>query len=237
MLFAIVVAAGQGRRMGFKKQFIHLAGQPMWVRSMEAMFAGGAEHTFVVAGEEDMQMMQETLARSRWSTRATLVIGGETRHDSVKAGMLQIYQTITQRKFALPSVLVGVHDAARPFVTALDVKRAFHQASDTGAALLGRACRDTVKWIENGVVARTIPRDQLFLAETPQIVRGDYIERAYLNSGQLLSPSDDSALLESLGLTVAYVESTSYNGKVTTPADLDYAHWLAEKMWGDEAQS
>ncbi|EPZ45898.1 IspD/TarI family cytidylyltransferase [Alicyclobacillus acidoterrestris] len=234
MLFAIVVAAGQGRRMGFKKQFLQLAGRPMWTRSVEAMLAGGAQRVAVVASAEDIPQMRGTLEEVAWNERCAVVQGGPTRHASVAAGMRYIYDTVLEIGLDLREVLVAVHDAARPFVSRDDVIRTYDAARPSGAAILGRSCRDTVKWRTDQYVDHTVPREQLFLAETPQVVRGDLIYSAYLEDSSVESPTDDSALLESLGYRVACVESTAYNGKVTTPADLDYAAWLASKLWGEE---
>ncbi|MFD1673175.1 IspD/TarI family cytidylyltransferase [Alicyclobacillus fodiniaquatilis] len=234
MLFAIVVAAGQGRRMGFKKQFIDLAGSPMWLRSVEAMAAGGAEQVVIVVGEADYASFQQALAASHLARQSTLVIGGDSRFASVRSGMSHIYETLAHRDdpVRLDQVQIAVHDAARPFASPEDVRRTFTQASQTGAAILGRYCRDTVKWVEQSFVRRTISREHLFLAETPQVVRGDYIERAYLANETGASATDDSALLEALDIPVTFVEADHFNGKVTTPADLEYARWLANKMWG-----
>ncbi|MFB5192176.1 IspD/TarI family cytidylyltransferase [Alicyclobacillus fastidiosus] len=234
MLFAIVVAAGRGLRMGFKKQFFSLAGQPMWTRSVQAMLAGGAEQVVVVASAEDVDAMSESMANCQWADRCVVAVGGDTRHQSVVAGMRHIYEQVTSLEVDLRDVLVGVHDAARPFVCAEDVSNTYACARAEGVAILGTGCKDTVKWYDGAYVDHTVPREQLFLAQTPQVIRGDIVYRAYLTDSSPQSPTDDSALMESLGYRVACVESTHYNGKVTTPADLDYARWLASKLWGEE---
>lgn len=238
--FAIVVAAGQGRRMGFKKQFIDLAGRPMWLRSVEAMLQGGAMHVTIVAGVDDVQSMTDVLDDVGMQLTCTVVAGGDSRHASVVAGVRHIFTTVEQMSVESHSLLIAVHDAARPFVAAKDVERVYFEAEQRGAAILGRFCRDTVKWVEAEKVVRTLPREQLFLAETPQVIRGDLAERVYLDEASddtvvghspVSAPTDDSSLLEALGVGVACVESTSHNGKVTTPDDLEYATWLAKKLW------
>lgn len=232
MRFAIVVAAGQGRRMGYKKQFLDLEGWPMWLRSVEAMFLGGAENVIVVAGADDLEELRH--ANMAWShrERTHFTLGGETRHESVTSGVRYIMEEVRKRSLDVQRILIAIHDAARPFVSADDVNQTFMAASRTGAALLGHYCRDTVKWVEDDCAKRTLPREQLFLAETPQVIRGDGIYQAYIANPVTTAPTDDSALFESLGMTVTCVESTSYNGKVTTPADLEFAQWLAKKLWG-----
>lgn len=232
MRFAIIVAAGQGRRMGYKKQFIDMVGRPMWVRSMEAMFSGGAEQVVVVTSEDDLAEFRDGLASSSYSERVSFRVGGETRHASVVSGMHHIVDEMKRRNVSPSDVVVAIHDAARPFVSSADVKRVFAKAVDEGAALLGQYARDTVKWVEEANVRRTIPREMVFLAQTPQVIRGDMIHTAYVNTTVVQSSTDDSGLFESLGMTVACVESTSFNGKVTTPDDLEFAEWLANRLWG-----
>lgn len=235
--YAIVVAAGQGRRMGFKKQFLDLAGRPMWLRSVEVMLRSGASRVIVVTSADDIeQMNRELINRVTYGKQVRVVPGGATRHESVTAGMREVHLELSDAMASPSDVLVAVHDAARPFVQAQDIQRVYDMALKCGGALLGHYSRDTVKWVSDACVEETLVRERIFLAETPQVVRGDYIERAYLNGESSLSstesPTDDSALLESLGVKVACVESTGYNGKVTTPSDLDYAAWLANRLWG-----
>ncbi|GLG02572.1 2-C-methyl-D-erythritol 4-phosphate cytidylyltransferase [Alicyclobacillus hesperidum subsp. aegles] len=232
MYLAIVVAAGEGRRMGFKKQFLDLAGRPMWLRSAEAMLAGGAERVVVVTGEADVTRMREEWAVYGCDDRISFVQGGATRHESVTAGMRALLAMVSETGFYIRETVAAVHDGARPFVQAEDVVRVYTAAAEHGGAVLGKPCRDTVKWVEGQHVERTISRDKLFLAETPQAIRGDWIQQAYFGDLPLASPTDDSSLMEALGIPVAAVESNSYNGKVTTPADLAYAEWLANRLWG-----
>lgn len=226
--------------MGFKKQFIDLCGRPMWLRSIDAMLQGGARHVTVVTGADDMASMTSVLVDVGMMSNCTVVVGGNTRHGSVVAGVRHIFTQARQTVSGDGSVFIAVHDAARPFVSAGDVEQVYLEAEQSGAAILGRYCRDTVKWVEEKKVLRTLPRDQLFLAETPQVIRGDLAKRVYLpgTAGdscledlEVAAPTDDSSLLEAIGIEVVCVESTSHNGKVTTPDDLQYATWLASKLW------
>ncbi|WP_284199391.1 IspD/TarI family cytidylyltransferase [Alicyclobacillus sacchari] len=155
-----------------------------------------------------------------------------TRHDSVTAGIRALVAWGDETGVDIRETVVAVHDGARPFVQAEDVARVFSAAAEHGGAVLGKPCRDTVKWVEGQRVERTISRDKLFMAETPQAIRGDWIQQAYFGDGFIASPTDDSAVMEARGIPVAAIESSGYNGKVTTPADLAYAEWLANRLWG-----
>ncbi|WP_206830628.1 IspD/TarI family cytidylyltransferase [Alicyclobacillus fructus] len=232
MWVAIVVAAGEGRRMGFKKQFLDLAGRPMWLRSAEAMLAGGADEIVVVASSGDVSRMRDEARAAGRDIR--FAEGGETRHASVVSGVKLALDLVAHRAHDLRRSAFAIHDAARPFVSAEDVRRVFEAALEAGGAVLGSPCRDTVKRVEGGWVRETVPRDKLFLAETPQAIRADlartvYLERRYAAEE---APTDDSGAMEAAGIRVMAVASTAYNGKITTPADLDYARWLAGERWG-----
>lgn len=240
--FAIVVAAGQGRRMGFKKQFVNLAERPMWLRSVDAMLYRDGIRVIVVAGNDDVPPIANAIAKEGLQSICTAVPGGATRHESVLMGVQRVVDTMVKENLRPADVLVLVHDAARPFVSKCDVEQVCQKASENGAAILGSYCRDTVKWVDSGAITKTLPRKNLFLAETPQVIRGDFLTTAYFDghlsapsdgfSPTELPPTDDSSLLESKGISVSCVESSSYNGKLTTPADLEYATWLAQKLWG-----
>ncbi|WP_076345565.1 IspD/TarI family cytidylyltransferase [Alicyclobacillus vulcanalis] len=232
MWVAIVVAAGEGRRMGFKKQFLDLAGRSMWLRSAEAMLAGGADEIVVVASAADVARMEEEARHAQLAVHFAL--GGATRHESVVSGVKRALERMAAGGADLAHSALAVHDAARPFVSAEDVRRVFEAAMRCGGAVLGSPCRDTVKRVASGWVQETIPRDELFLAETPQALRADlapsvYLERTYAADE---APTDDSGAMEAAGVPVVAVTSMAYNGKITTPADLDYARFLALERWG-----
>lgn len=220
--------------MGFKKQFLDLAGRPMWLRSVDAMLYRDGVRVIVVAGQEDVSTIGETIHAYKLNSVCISVAGGATRHKSVEVGIRHVLGVIEQETLDPSEVLVAVHDAARPFVSQFDVEKVSDKALAHGAAILGTYCRDTVKWVEHDAIMRTLPREHLFLAETPQVLRGDLLDIAYAQTPTFSDfvPTDDSSLLEMHDISVACVESTSYNAKLTTPTDLEYATWLAQKLWG-----
>ncbi|WP_062309723.1 IspD/TarI family cytidylyltransferase [Alicyclobacillus sendaiensis] len=232
MWVAIVVAAGEGRRMGFKKQFLDLAGRPMWLRSVEAMIRGGADEIVVVASSADVDRMREEAGGV--GLEIHFAEGGETRHASVVSGVKRALELVARHRVDAARAAFAIHDAARPFVAEEDVRRVFEAAARAGGAVLGSPCRDTVKRVEGGFVQETVPRDKLFLAETPQAIRADLVSRVYLERhyGSEDAPTDDSGAMEAAGVPVVAVASTAFNGKITMPADLDYARWLARERWG-----
>ena len=118
-----------------------------------------------------------------------------------------------------------IHDAARPFVTRDVIDRAINGAQTHGAAIAAMAVRDTVKQAGDAfadgsrLIRATIPRDSVFLAQTPQAFRRDILARA-LGEGKDVDATDEAMLVERLGLPVHVVEGDARNVKITTPEDL-----------------
>jgi 2-C-methyl-D-erythritol 2,4-cyclodiphosphate synthase len=130
---------------------------------------------------------------------------------------------------ALPSgiELVAVHDAARCLVSATDLRALVAAARESGAALLGERSRDTIKRVVDGRVVETPDRSGCWAAQTPQVIRRDWLEEAMAaatQAGRL--GTDDAQLVEWLGRPVAMVEATAPNPKITRPEDLRLAEVL-----------
>ncbi|MBX5436882.1 MAG: 2-C-methyl-D-erythritol 4-phosphate cytidylyltransferase [Alicyclobacillaceae bacterium] len=254
--FGILVAAGSGQRIGFRKQYAELAGLPMWERAGNALLAGGVEHIWLVVPPEDVgKVRADVQARGRHQ-HFSVAAGGATRHESVRQGLAALVaawsgnpgrvDTARPASFAAvgraagaDDVLVAVHDAARPFVLAADVEAVVAAARRCGAAVLGRPCADTIKRVVAGAVVETIPRDDLWQAETPQVFRlswlcaaHDAVAAAYTGREEL---TDDASVVERvLGHPVQVVRSQGWNMKITTPADWECAQALASARWGGE---
>ena len=124
--------------------------------------------------------------------------------------------------------IVLIHDAARPFVTRDVIERAINGAERHGAAIAAIGVRDTVKQAGDAsadgsrLVRATIPRDSVFLAQTPQAFRRDILARA-LDEGKDVDATDEAMLVERLGVPVHVVEGDERNVKITTPEDLEKA--------------
>jgi 2-C-methyl-D-erythritol 4-phosphate cytidylyltransferase/2-C-methyl-D-erythritol 2,4-cyclodiphosphate synthase len=155
--------------------------------------------------------------------RIDAVAGGATRQDSVRAGLAAV---------ATEYEVVVVHDAARPFASPGLFDRVIERLSlgpdPPDGVVPALPCSDTVKRVRDGVVVGTVPRDELFLAQTPQAFRAaalrDAHERAAVGS---LAGTDDAMLLEASGYRVAVVDGEAINVKITTAEDLERAERLA----------
>lgn len=205
----IIAAAGRGSRLGAAgpKAFLPLAGQSLLTRCLRPFLAHPAVSAIaVVVPDPDVTDL------SLPDPRLRLVRGGEERQDSVRAGLA-----------ALPEVeVVLVHDAARPFIRAALIDAVAAAALTHGAAVPTLPVPDTLKRVAaDGRVVETVSRDGLHLAQTPQGFRPEVLKRAHAAAGRDgVRGTDDAALVERLGETVAVVPGDPLNIKITTPSDL-----------------
>jgi 2-C-methyl-D-erythritol 4-phosphate cytidylyltransferase len=223
---ALVLAAGRGKRLGgaIPKAFVSIGGRPLVVHACEALAASGVVDRLVpVVAESDLAAMHAL--RAEFETlrgAAAPVVGGAERQDSVAAGLAALPEDVE---------LVAVHDAARPFVSALAVRRVVQAARESGAALLAVSVSDTIKRVEAGRVVETPDRACLFAAQTPQVFRVELLREALDRArAEAFVGTDDAQLVERLGVSVRIVAGEPSNVKVTHPRDLaDAERWLAER--------
>ncbi|HXI06285.1 MAG: bifunctional 2-C-methyl-D-erythritol 4-phosphate cytidylyltransferase/2-C-methyl-D-erythritol 2,4-cyclodiphosphate synthase [Bradyrhizobium sp.] len=211
---AILVAAGRGLRAGGggPKQYRMVGGQTVIYRAMAA-FCRHPDVAIVqpVVNPDDIALFSEAV---RLLKHAPSTDGGATRQQSVHAGLEALAAT-------KPDIVL-IHDAARPFVTEAVISRAIDAAGRTGAAIPAVAVTDTIKLVgAAGDVEDTPERARLRIAQTPQAFRYDVILEAHrraVREGRN-DFTDDAALAEWAGLTVATFEGDPANMKLTTPED------------------
>lgn len=221
---AIIAAGGRGLRLGADrpKQFLAIGGRAILEMSVEALAASKAVDEIVVA------LPAEHLAGAGqdWPSLAVpiaFVQGGARRQDSVGNAFA---------KTSGAADVIVIHDAARPFVTSEVIARTIDAARAHGAAVAALAVRDTVKQAGDPghdgsrPIRATIPRDTVFLAQTPQAFRREVLARA-IEQGQGVDATDEAMLVERLGLPVHVVEGDPRNIKITTPEDLAAARAAA----------
>jgi 2-C-methyl-D-erythritol 4-phosphate cytidylyltransferase len=204
-IWAIVVAAGEGRRFGQPKQFAVLGGRPVIEWSLEASRS-------VARGV--VAVVPESFVGSPGIGKGAdrVMAGGSTRAASVRRGLAAVPENAD---------VVVVHDAARPLAS----RELFHAVVDAVAAgadgaIPGIAVADTVKRVRNGRVVETLDRSELVAVQTPQAFRAEALRRAHAESPEA---TDDAGLLEALGLSVAVVPGEYHNLKLTSPEDLAIA--------------
>ncbi|WP_376091364.1 bifunctional 2-C-methyl-D-erythritol 4-phosphate cytidylyltransferase/2-C-methyl-D-erythritol 2,4-cyclodiphosphate synthase [Roseomonas sp. CCTCC AB2023176] len=208
---ALLMAAGNGTRLGapVPKQYLPLVGRPVIRHAAEALLRDG-----LVAG------LQPVVAAGEEARVAALldglpvrppVAGGATRQESVRAGLGALAADA-------PDVVL-VHDAARPVVTPGTIAALLAALRDHPGAIPAQPVADTLKAGEDGRVSRTVPRAGLYRAQTPQAFRFGALLDAHRAVREEVT--DDAALLEAAGLTVALVPGSEDNVKITYPGDLE----------------
>jgi 2-C-methyl-D-erythritol 4-phosphate cytidylyltransferase len=219
MNVAIIAAAGQGTRIGGKraKQFLELAGTPIIIHTLRRFEQCAViQETIVVLPAQDAAGFLALASRYGLRKLARVVQGGATRAESVWRGL----QTVRPATAAI----IAVHDGVRPFVTPEEIALTVGAAEESGAAILAAPAIDTIKEVKNNLVQRTLERASLRHALTPQCFRYALLRRAYEQAASLgADVTDDSALVERLGESVAIVEGHPRNIKITRPEDLALA--------------
>ena len=222
MNVAIIAAAGQGSRMGGKraKQFLELAGRPIIIHTIQAFEACEAiQEIIVVLPPADVRGFSAVARPYNLGKVRAVVPGGATRASSVLHGLQALERQDKD--------IVAVHDGSRPLVTTAEITRTVQAAEVSGAAILAAPIVDTVKEVRDGVVAATVPRNDLRRALTPQCFRYEILRQAYEQVDELdATLTDESSLVERLGMPVTVIEGSSRNIKVTRPEDLVIAEAL-----------
>src|SRR4051794_39898119 len=222
-VWAVLVAAGRGERLGEDrpKAFARLGELPLLAEPLRRLDESGWVDEIVLVAppewEEPAILLAEELGASKVSS---CVPGGETRTDSVRAGVAEVPDEVD---------VIVVHDAARPFLPEEVLERVIGALGDGfDGAVPGLPVADTVKRAPGGVVAETVPRDDLVTIQTPQAFVAPVLRDALAPSVGSIRPSTDCAsLVEANGGRVRVVAGDERLLKVTTRADLErVAGWL-----------
>lgn len=225
--FAVVLAAaGQSSRFGDpfqKKVFTQLSGKPIWMYSAEAFSArSDVGQVILVIAAEDRELFNEKFAGHAALLGIQTVVGGNSRAESVLNGLKAV-----QPQFRW----VAVHDAARPCLPRASIDAVFAAAIESQAAILACPCHSTVKRVdEKQRIVGTVPRQGLWLAQTPQCFETQLLLQAYQQSTDLAGATDEASLVESLGHPVKVIEGSPLNIKVTTKSDLKFAELALKSL-------
>ena len=217
---AIILAGGSGARMGGEKQYLQLAGRPMIEWTVEAFTTSGLFSKVILAlNPENLKKYGPAWEKAGVKTAPA----GATRTESLRNAF----------KLVSPGAgLVAVHDGARPLVDAALIKACLKKAAESGAAVPAVPLKDTVKKVSaDGAYFESTPeRSSLLAVQTPQCYRREIISAILAAAGSGKDYTDESQVLEKLGIKAAVVRSSSRNIKVTTPEDLI----IAEAFMKDE---
>ncbi|KAB8064183.1 2-C-methyl-D-erythritol 4-phosphate cytidylyltransferase [Janthinobacterium violaceinigrum] len=216
--FALIPAAGVGARMeaGSPKQYLPIAGKPMLRHAVDAFLASPLiAHTYIVVSADDGQI--DGLVPEQGVT--VLRCGGATRMETILNALQALHGSIAAHDQVL------VHDAARPGLTPALIAKLINEVGEHPAGgLLALPVVDTVKRAgPANVSAQTVPRDGLWLAQTPQMFSYALLHRALSQAPDPQTITDDASAVEALGLAPRLVEGHPRNLKVTLPRDIQTA--------------
>jgi 2-C-methyl-D-erythritol 4-phosphate cytidylyltransferase len=197
------------------KQFLALGGQPLILHSLRVFQASSVIEEVILAvplNEMDY-CLKEIVAKHRFTKVTKVVPGGHERQDSVRHALEAVHDDVD---------VVLVHDAVRPFLTEHMVDEVVKAARAKGAAIIALPMKDTVKQVgANHVIERTVDRQSLWLAQTPQAFRRDWLLAAHRKAhAEGIRATDDAYLIEWAGHPVSVVEGSGENIKVTRPEDM-----------------
>ena len=214
---AIIAAAGAGRRLGSAKpkQLLDIGGGSMLQHSLKAFATHPRVREIVVVLPPGSHVLALHGYDAAMGPALHVAEGGARRQDSVANAFAQVDPA---------TEVVLIHDAARPFVSAALIDRTIDAAAAHGAAIAAVQSRDTVKRVgAEGIIEETIPRETIYLAQTPQGFRRDVLAAAIAAGRSAVEATDEAALAERAGYQVHVVDGDPGNMKITTAEDLDAA--------------
>ncbi|HEU5245573.1 MAG TPA: 2-C-methyl-D-erythritol 4-phosphate cytidylyltransferase [Candidatus Udaeobacter sp.] len=220
MLTAIIVAAGDSRRMGFDKLLATIAGRSVIAHTVRAFERAGCVGEIIIAARKDRLGEIKAIVRDENFKKVRSIIpGGKHRQDSVRAGLDHL---------EAGAKYVAVHDAARPLITAEQIECVFEQCRIHAAASLVEPISDTLKYADAAFfVTASVDRHQLYAMQTPQVFERQLIEDAYRAVySENVSVTDEVSAVDRLGYKVILVPNKDFNFKVTYPRDLALAEFV-----------
>ncbi|HPI69134.1 MAG TPA: 2-C-methyl-D-erythritol 4-phosphate cytidylyltransferase [Bacteroidales bacterium] len=216
-LYAVIVAAGSGTRMGtdIPKQFLELAGKPVLMHTIERFLTfSNSIHIITVLPGEYLEFWDQLKKKYTFTLPHIIVRGGETRFISVRNGL----------EYVDDDALVAVHDAVRPLVSIGTIKRCFETAGEYGNAIPVISPSDTLR-IVNEENSKPVDRLLVKQIQTPQVFHSRLLKKAYCQS-YLPEFTDDATVLEKTGEKIRLVDGNRENIKITNPEDLIIAQHL-----------
>lgn len=223
-LETIVVSAGKGKRLrsSISKSFVKIKEKPILYYTLKILTEYPLiKDIILVIKRDDIRRVKRLIATEGFKRIKKVVAGGKTRRLSVEKG-LQIIDSDTD--------FVLIHDAARPFINQKILEKVILEARRFGAAVCGVPLKSTLKRLDNKKFTReTLDRRKIWEIQTPQVFRKDIILAAYRKFKDK-NFTDDSSLVERLGLEVKVVKGDYFNIKITTPEDLVFAEAILEKQ-------
>ncbi|HEY9777049.1 MAG TPA: 2-C-methyl-D-erythritol 4-phosphate cytidylyltransferase [Planktothrix sp.] len=235
MIGAVIPAAGTGTRFRAReddlpKQYRTLDGAPIYMWSLTIMCKHpNIEHVVLAVAPDMVKTTESSLLKIDRAHRdkVSVIAGGKTRQQSVRLGIEKLAELPEEPNYVI------VHDAARPFLTYDMLSATIKCVTEYGACTLAVPVTDTIKRATDMVIEETLDRDSLYLIQTPQAGRFDWLLAAHRQAfDEGFETTDDAAILEYAGHKVSIVSGSRYNLKITNPEDLHMAQAIAPIVLG-----
>jgi len=227
MVAAIIVAAGSGIRMqdAMRKQYMLLSGIPILGHTLRVFDeCDMIDEMILVIPKDDVDYCNEKIISPlKLHKKIQLIDGGIERCDSVYNGLMAVDKKTD---------IVVIHDGVRPFIHTDQIKKCIDEAIKSGACILGIPAHDTVKYVDaSGNIIKTLERNSLQLAQTPQVFKYDIILEAHqcAKKDGFVS-NDDAQLVERIGKDVRVIKGSRLNIKITEKDDLILAQALLKAI-------
>lgn len=207
---AVITAGGSGQRFGELKQFKKLNGQPLYEYSLKTFIDVSLFGEIILVVPVENQKTIEQQVKKKYRSLVKVIVGGMNRQDSVKNGVMNS---------SSKTDLVVIHDASRPFITKKLIKDCILACSNSDGAIIALQPFDTIKYSKSNVVEKTIDREKVWMAQTPQAFIKEKILEAYNNKLDELIMTDESSMMEGMGYKIKIVRGSENNFKITTDND------------------
>ncbi|HIB58696.1 MAG TPA: 2-C-methyl-D-erythritol 4-phosphate cytidylyltransferase [Candidatus Marinimicrobia bacterium] len=225
---AIIVGAGRGLRFASdsqtQKQFLLLGGEPLILKTLQPFLTSNRISSCVlVVPKSAVDLVKKEVAPYASEDNIRVIAGGERRQDSVRFGV----------EAADGADVVVVHDAVRPFVRQEWISQVIDRCINNDGAIVALSVSDTLKKVVDGKICETIPREDIWQAQTPQAFRRELLMEVYASvDWENVHVTDEAQLLEIAGKSVAIVPGSSENFKITTQDDWSKAEVIWEQRHG-----
>ena len=209
---AIIPAAGQGKRFGKKKQLILINNRPLLFYTLIPFIKCDLINEIIIAlPPEDIDFVNKYLIELNYEKKINLIKGGQERQYSVLNAISQTNKN---------NDIICIHDAVRPFISLEILEKTIESCILNGAAIVAVPSVDTLKKIKNSYVAKTVSRETIWKAQTPQIFKRSILERSLsVAIKSNMNETDESSIVEKAGYKVSIVEGSPLNIKITSEED------------------
>lgn len=226
---AIIAAGGRGKRMNasIAKQFLTIKGRPILYYTLSTFeFVEKLQEIILVVGGADLEYARKEVIEKYRFKKVKIVEGGAERQDSVYNGLKEVSPTTD---------IVVIHDGVRPFVTREIIRKSIEAAEKYDAVGVAVPVKDTIKVVgESNIIKSTPDRKTLWAMQTPQTFKYNIILQAHEKARREgFYGTDDTVLVERMGLAVRVIEGSYENIKITTPEDIVIAETFVALGYGD----